>query len=365
MQKILVIEDTPDVRNLITDTLKFNGFETVVAEDGQAGIEAAISQLPDLILCDVQMPRKDGFAVLADLRGRPATATIPFVFLTGQADKNHMRQGMNLGADDFLAKPFMLGELMAAVNARLQKHKVITQVSDKKLTQLRDSISLSLPHELMTPLNGIIGFSSVLISDSSSLPPSEVQEFAQHIHESAQRLQRVIENFLLYSQIELTAADPGKLAALRETDPVPVKDHLEAAAQRKATASKRDADLELAVSEACLRINYPKLEKIVSELLDNAFKFSNPGQKVRIEGKAAPNNYHIKVIDRGRGLAAEQIANLGAHMQFERRFYEQQGLGLGFAIARRLTEIHGGSIHVASVPGEITTIEVILPIYSI
>src|SRR5690349_2977118 len=120
MQKILVIEDTPDVRELITDTLRFNGFDTVAAADGEAGIQAALTHLPDLILCDVQMPRKDGFEVLADLRARPATATIPFVFLTGQSDKSHMRLGMNLGADDFLAKPFMLQDLMAAVNARLK-----------------------------------------------------------------------------------------------------------------------------------------------------------------------------------------------------------------------------------------------------
>src|SRR5436190_6944866 len=144
MQKILVIEDTPDVRDLITDTLKFNGFEAVSAEDGERGVELALSTLPDLILCDVQMPRKDGFQVLADLRGRTATAAIPFVFLTGQADKHNMRHGMDLGADDFLAKPFMLQELMAAVTARLKKHKTVTQVSDQKLSLLRDSISLAL-----------------------------------------------------------------------------------------------------------------------------------------------------------------------------------------------------------------------------
>src|ERR1051325_4450925 len=227
MQKILVIEDTPDVRELITDTLRFNGFETIAAADGEAGIQAALSHLPDLILCDVQMPRKDGFEVLADLRGRTATAAIPFVFLTGQADKFHMRQGMNLGADDFLAKPFMLGELMAAVNARLKKQKIVADLSNSKLEQLRDSISLALPHELMTPLNGIIGFSSILISDHSTLSSADIGEFAQHIHESAQRLQRVIENFLLYSQIELTATDPAKIAALRQADPVTIKDFME------------------------------------------------------------------------------------------------------------------------------------------
>src|SRR5688572_11378259 len=182
MQKILVIEDTPDVRELITDTLRFNGYETVCAADGEAGIQAALAHLPDLILCDVQMPRKDGFEVLADLRRRPSTATIPFVFLTGQSDKFHMRQGMNLGADDFLAKPFMLQELMAAVKARLKKHETVTARSDEKLSQQRDSISLALPHELMTPLNGIIGFSSILMSDAATLSHADVGEFAQHIH---------------------------------------------------------------------------------------------------------------------------------------------------------------------------------------
>jgi len=363
MQKILVIEDTPDVRNLITDTLKLNGFEAVAAEDGEAGIQLALSQLPDLILCDVQMPRKDGFEVLADLRGRAATATIPFVFLTGQADKFHMRQGMNLGADDFLAKPFMLQELMAAVNARLKKHKAIAVRADQKLSELRDSISLALPHELMTPLNGIIGFSSILMADSPTLSVSDISEFAQHIHESAQRLQRVIENFLLYSQIELTAADPAKLAALRNADPVTIKDFVESVAERRAANFKRSGDLIVDLAESCIKIPYPKLEKIVGELLDNAFKFSTAGSPVRIQGKPDRSHYQLRITDRGRGLTPEQIAALGAHMQFERRFYEQQGSGLGFAIARRLTEVHGGSITVHSSPNQQTTIELFFPLW--
>jgi two-component system sensor histidine kinase/response regulator len=364
MQKILVIEDTPDVRELITDTLKFNGFETIAAEDGEAGIQMAVSALPDLILCDVQMPRKDGFEVLADLRGRSATAAIPFVFLTGQADKFHMRQGMNLGADDFLAKPFMLGELMAAVNARLKKQKIVAELSNHKLEQLRDSISLALPHELMTPLNGIIGFSSILISDHASLSSADIGEFAQHIHESAQRLQRVIENFLLYSQIELTAADPAKLAALRNSDPVTVKDFIPGSALKRAKNFKRQDDLSCNLEEACIQIQYPKLDKIIGELVDNACKFSNAGTTVVLHGRVNGANYHLSVTDHGRGLTPEQISTLGAHMQFERKFYEQQGSGLGFAIAQRLTEVHGGALKVTSVPNQRTTIELTFPLWT-
>jgi two-component system sensor histidine kinase/response regulator len=364
MHKILIIEDTPDVRELIADTLRLNGFDTVAAADGEAGIQAALAELPDLILCDVQMPRKDGFEVLADLRKRPATATIPFVFLTGQADKFHMRQGMNLGADDFLAKPFMLQELMAAVNARLQKHEKVTRQADEKLTQLRDSISLALPHELMTPLNGIIGFSSILMSDAATLPQADISEFAQHIHDSAQRLQRVIENFLLYSQIELTATDPAKVAALRNGDAVTVKDFLESAIEKRAADAARAADIKVDISEACLYIAHPKLEKIVGEILDNAFKFSEPGTAVELRGKIAGATYQISITDHGRGMKPDQITKLGAHMQFERSFYEQQGAGLGFAIARRLTELHGGSIRVTSVAEKTTTVDLFFPLWT-
>lgn len=364
MQKILVIEDTPDVRELITDTLKFNGFDAVAAEDGERGVQMAISTLPDLILCDVQMPRKDGFQVLKDLRGQSATATIPFVFLTGQADKHNMRHGMDLGADDFLAKPFMLGELMAAVNARLKKHRVVTEHSNTKLEQLRDSISLALPHELMTPLNGIIGFSSILISDHANLSATDIGEFAQHINDSALRLQRVIENFLLYSQIELTAADPNKLAALRQSEPVTIKDFVASAAAKKASSFKRSEDLKVNLEEACVPIQYPKLDKIVGELVDNACKFSNAGSPIRIEGKIGNSFYTLCIVDEGRGMTPEQITTLGAHMQFERKFYEQQGSGLGFAIARRLTEVHGGSISVTSATGKFTKVEVMFPLWS-
>jgi signal transduction histidine kinase len=271
---------------------------------------------------------------------------------------------MNLGADDFLAKPFMLGDLMAAVNARLKKHQTVTEISNEKLTQLRDSISLAMPHELMTPLNGIIGFSSILLSDVASLSQADIAEFAQHIHDSAQRLQRVIENFLLYSQIELTANDPAKIAALRRSEPVTVKDSIDLIARKRASAFNRVTDLKMDVAEACIRVAHPKLEKIVSEILDNAFKFSQAGAPVELHGKPSKEFYHVTITNHGRGMTPEQITALGAHMQFERKFYEQQGAGLGFAIARRLIEVHGGSAKVSSEPGKSVTVDLFFPLWT-
>ena len=117
-KKVLVIDDTQEIRMVIAESLNLYGFNTLSAEDGMSGIQIAREQCPDLIICDINMPNLDGYGTLTALRENEATATIPFIFLTGAADKLNMRRGMELGADDYLTKPFTHKELMAAVNTR-------------------------------------------------------------------------------------------------------------------------------------------------------------------------------------------------------------------------------------------------------
>ena len=123
---------------------------------------------------------------------------------------------MTLGADDYLPKPFSIIELLSAVEARLMKQQVLKQHAEKKLADLRSNISLALPHEFFTPLSGILGFAEILSGDTGSLTPAEITEMGQAIYSSALRLHRHIENFVIYAQIELLAADPAKVQALRE-----------------------------------------------------------------------------------------------------------------------------------------------------
>jgi two-component system sensor histidine kinase/response regulator len=159
-KKILIIEDTPEIRHLVSETLRSRGFRTVAAEDGLRGVELAVIELPDLILCDVQMPNLDGHGTLTALREQPATEAIPFIFLTGLSDRPNVRYGMDLGADDYLTKPFTVEELLGAVQTRLAKQELLSRRSEAKLEELRENIAYALPHELMTPLNGILGFTT-------------------------------------------------------------------------------------------------------------------------------------------------------------------------------------------------------------
>jgi DNA-binding NarL/FixJ family response regulator len=121
MKKILIIEDDRATRDNLATILRMEGFEAVTAPDGRQGLEAALRELPDLILCDVMMPDLDGHSMLKALRQQTVTANTPFIFLTARGERADIRTGMNLGADDYLTKPATATELLAAVNARLER----------------------------------------------------------------------------------------------------------------------------------------------------------------------------------------------------------------------------------------------------
>ncbi|MCC5668504.1 response regulator [Nostoc sp. CHAB 5784] len=127
MTKVLVIEDETQTRDIFLDSLEAEGFEAIGAKNGLVGVQKILENFPDLVLCDIMMPELDGYGVLSTLRQNPATAMIPFIFLTAKATKAELRQGMNLGADDYLTKPSTVEELLAAIATRLQKQAAIKE----------------------------------------------------------------------------------------------------------------------------------------------------------------------------------------------------------------------------------------------
>ena len=360
MKKVLVIDDTKEVRNIISESLSYHGFDPIVAEDGLAGIQLAQEHRPDLIICDVKMPNIDGYATLNALRQNELTATIPFIFLSGADEKTNIRRGMELGADDYLTKPFTQKELVATVSARLEKQADIRRQTDKKLNELRGNITLALPHELRTPLNGIIGLAQIIVEDHATSSREEILESATYIHQSAMRLHRLIENFLVYSQIELLASE-DKTLETKSWAKITVGQVLPQAARDVASLCNRASDLELNVPPALIAIPSDNLKKITSELLDNAFKFSLPGTPVQVTSEVVNQRILIRITNTGPGMTAEQIARIGPHLQFERKTNEQQGSGLGLFIAKRLTELLGGQFSLVSVPGQQTTATVSFP----
>jgi two-component system sensor histidine kinase/response regulator len=362
MKKILVIDDEQWLREMIQLALRQKGYEVVEAGNGAEGIERARADLPDLVLCDVNMEKVDGYATLSTLRSEPNTAAIPFILMTGLADNAGMRHGMELGADDYLPKPFTIEALYGAVEVRLKKAQALRDEAEKKLADLRDNISMMLPHELRTPLNGILAYGEILSTDAASLQPAEIAEMGQTIHESGKRLERLIENFLIYSQIEMMVRDPERAIALRKKQTPAPRKVVEMRATRQAQDAQRQADLGLNLKDQPVAISEEYLTKIVDELVHNAFKFSKPGSRVEVTLAPVDSALTLTVTDHGRGLDTQHLSKVGAYMQFERKMQEQQGLGLGLTIAKRLTELHGGSLAIHSERDVGTTVTVKLPL---
>lgn len=361
MKRILVIEDEPAIRESILEILNSEDFYALGAENGQVGVKIATEFQPNLILCDVMMPELNGYGVLQQLQQDTKTATIPFVFLTAKSDKHDFRQGMNLGADDYLTKPFTHSTLLQTIVTRLNKQMTIEQESQQRLDELRHSISLSLPHELSTPLNVIGGFSQMLMEDAACVSPEEIMEMAKLINMQSKRLHRLVQNFLLITKLEVLATNPEQLTILRKEKLEDTETIIKISATLKAQQFNREADLRLNLASASAKISEPKFKKIVEELLDNAFKFSSEGAQVQVFTSCLDGHFILHIIDYGHGMTDEQICKVGAYMQFDRDMQEQQGNGLGLTIARRLTQLHGGELSIESIPGKQTIVRVSIP----
>ncbi|HSD82645.1 MAG TPA: response regulator [Anaerolineae bacterium] len=363
MNKVLVIEDQDSIRANVLELLDAEGYSVRGAENGRVGIQVAREFLPDVIVSDIIMPEQDGYGVLQELRQDPATATISFIFLTAKADKSEWRQGMNLGADDYLVKPFTQRELLDAIAVRLKRHTQVNERFEQRLEDLRSNITTSLPHEFLTPLSVILSASEVLTRHSDQLQPTEIPEIGERIQSSAQRLRRLINNFLLYTQLELATFDPVKAEALRGKRMSELAAVIADVASRLACQVGRSQDLSLEVEEVVVPLEPLRLGKIVEELLDNAFKYSPPNTPVQIKCHTENNQVLLlSVTNQGRGMTREQIARLGAYVQFERERYEQQGQGLGLALVKRLVELYGGELAIESLPQVKTSVQVTLPL---
>jgi K+-sensing histidine kinase KdpD len=270
---------------------------------------------------------------------------------------------MEIGANDYLIKPFLAQELLTAINTQLKKQAIFKQESQKKLDTLRSNISSSVPHELLTPLNGIMGLSSLLIEDYKNMPESEVIECLQDIYNSGTRLLKSIEKFLLFSDLKITLANSARIQVYRQTKyQTPTKDLIAYVANEIAQRSQRQNDLHLQLEDILVDISAIHLHKIVEEIIDNAFKFSDIGTPVLLTAKAEGSIFVLDVSDQGRGLSETGINEIGAYMQFDRKYHEQQGLGLGLAIVQLIIELNSGSFGIESKVKDQTILHITLPI---
>jgi signal transduction histidine kinase len=305
------------------------------------------------------MPKMDGITLLSTLKVEPEFAWIPFIFLTGNASTSDRRKGMQLGADDYLTKPFTSDELIASVETRLSKKNTQQKYYESQFEDIKSNFIYALPHEFRTPLNGILGFSQILMEEQN-IPADEIKELGSRINKSGQRLHHLLENLIMFGQLQLWIHDQQKIIELQSTSTL-IIEVIRMASEKLMKKYGRTDAVRLSLKDCITQISSVLLTKIVSEIIDNALKFSETGAFVSVSSEECGSNIHIVVQDVGRGISEEQIKKITGFQQFERGYYEQQGAGLGLAIAKTLTELHGGDLLINSNGMKGTTVTISLP----
>jgi len=356
---ILVIEDEADIRETLKDMLELNGHTVALAADGQDGIRQAAAGT-DFIFCDIGMPGMDGYAVIAAIRALPPCRDVPFVFLTARGGREDQRRGMELGADDYVTKPFTEREILGVIAARLNRFKLIRDRIEALTMKRRPEAGAKWSHELLTPLNGVLGAIYLLEIEADTVNPAELKELLGMIRISAERQHRLSAKIIRHYELENLLETPpaaGPARCRAETFVV-------AGAQRAADQANRKADLHLAVEPAEVGGAGQLLADAVAELVENGFRFSSPGQPVVVAGRRTGATYRIEVTDNGPGLGAEQRDAVGAFKKFGGRCANDSGLGLGLVIARDTARVCGGNLSLHPGPGERgLTVAIELPIY--
>lgn len=365
-RKILVIEDEDPLREEIIDILRFEGYEVLEASTGQIGLQLALEHRPELIICDVGLPEMDGFSVLTEVRKQRTTAGMSWIFVTARAAKTDVRHGMNLGADDYLTKPFTHEELLSAVNARLKRHEAIAEIGSADLERAKTQLSRMVAHELRTPLVSIKMVSEIISRRIGQISTEQVQELLGSLNAGSKRLSHLVEQMVL-----LTHLDAGLLSREHvrgDGFPMAIGGLLNSALIMARQFARRQSELPVQVEakdpDAQVLCDASSLKHAMAELIANALAFSPEKGAVAISQWQEGQSVFVKIVDQGPGIPEDQLATaMKAFEQINREKLEQQGMGLGLSLAFRIMDIHAGTLSLNSIVGQGTEALIHLPLY--
>lgn len=353
LMKILVIEDERDVRLNIVEILASGGFDSLNADNGRSGVQLAKERSPDLILCDIKMPDFDGYHVLAALRQDPQTAMIPFIFLTAKADKAEIRHGMNLGADDYLVKPFRRVELLDTIAARLKRHRAQAEIQKQvdqlqQLNNQKNDLLSTITHDLRAPLTTI----KVALQLMEAIPENR-RQYTEIALNACEQGEELIQNLLDLYRLEVgETLAPVEPLNLRELLCLTMN-----AFQVRSRDAQQIFKVNLPETLPTIVVDSISLRRILVELLNNACKYTKSGGEIcfRVHEIARSTQ---RIVLRFTIANQAEIPPQSLPQIFD-KFYRvpgrdrtlKGGTGLGLAVVKKLVDQLQGSITVKSEAG--------------
>ncbi len=362
MKNILLIENDNKIIDQVIKALNQENYFLDIAESFSKANELAIKNFPNLIICSSVICETEGNELSHKLRNESFLSTVPFIYLINKDSTAKPIKELSLPFDYFIALPFADKELIKLVKLAIDRYSIVAEKTEKRLNELRGSLSFALPHEFFTPLNSILGFTEILMKDFDQLDNNEIRQMLGYINSNAVRLKKLTENFIAFAQLEMISKDPSTVDSFRKSYFINPKEIITSVSNKLAKEYSREDDLILELNDCVLRMTEGYLKKIITEVIDNAFKFSEKGTQVIVNLLSNDTSVMLSFADNGRGMTSEQLASIGAYMQFDRKLYEQQGTGLGLVIAKKITEIHGGQFNIESSTNEGTKVNIIFDI---
>lgn len=346
--KVLLIDDAEEILIGLKALLQRGGYDVLTSNNGTDGLSLALSERPDVIVCDVMMPPPDGFELRKIISASPDVADIPFIFLTARASQMDKLIGLDTGADDYMTKPFDVRELIARIESILKRQelgrKTGLKESQLQMEMLRKTITQNVSHELRTPITVMITALELALREKTGTDQASVDEFIQTALSNAQRLRDLTDDLLLLYEIDQDKINTFRTPINLEYDfSIVVRDTLE-------KWQEKNLSPEIMMGESMV-INAPRagFKRIVAHLVDNACKFSPVGGFIKIDlQKNGIGGCLLEVSDQGPGIPGDQKERI-----FERYYQVSQGdnrkysgIGVGLFISRAIARALGGNVEV-------------------
>ena len=352
---ILVIDDEPAIRLGIVVAIRRHGFQVIEAVDGRDGLQKARQHLPDLIISDVMMPPPDGFELKRLLNADPATTSIPFIFLTARSGRDDRLAGIRDGADDYIAKPFGMDELLARIDGLLKRiqterkrgREQMAEIARQDMDKLRAEILQNFHHELRTPLMNIITPLELAVNHKFDDPELQ-SNFLRTALSNVDRLESLVSDIIILSNIDL-----GNLNSIRQSIDINVHvlNHVYKRLEKYNGKGLKFTHQIFGGGE--VKAARKEFTQSVLHLVDNAFKFSPQNGQVNMDIYLGSNGgVKIEISDEGPGIPLEFREKV-----FEKFYQVSQGdtrqydgLGVGLTIARATFRHLGGDVKIADRP---------------
>lgn len=283
MKTIIVIEDDYIIRDNVIQILNDSNFIVTGFDDGNLALKNILNSPPDLIICDIMMPKMSGYEIINVIKKNSQTNTIPFIFITAKAENNEIRKGMELGANDYLIKPFTIKQLLNSVNLKIYEKELQNKTLENKLFEKLDAIKIITNHEYNTPLNGIINLTDLLISNLNNLAKDEIIEYLNMIKISAERLTKSKNK--LFRIIDLLSNNNNhepETITLSDIQ-VLIKNIIDKISEYSLNDKKIVFEVPKMKTEKFISFSYLHLSEIISEIIGNAVKFATEGSTVKIK----------------------------------------------------------------------------------